>query len=176
MRNFRILMQSRTTAPAGQQARRQRILALVARQRIRSQAELQERLAAAGFEVNQATLSRDLRALSVVKSKDGYELPVNGALLPADQGKSLWHAVHSWLLSATPAQNLLVLKTPPGGAQPLGLAIDAAALPGIVGTIAGDDTVLTICADAGKARSLARRLLQMRGGDHAADTQSGGAQ
>lgn len=137
--------------------RRQRILNLLEADRIKSQAELQQQLAEAGFPVNQATLSRDLRALGVVKGKDGYELP-HAPLSPATAHQSLWHAVHTWLVGATAAQNLVVLRTPAGGAQALGLAIDRAALPGVVGTIAGDDTVLAICSDAGKARSLVRRL------------------
>ena len=151
-------MPSRTTTPASDRdERRQRILHLLERERPRSQAEQQERLAADGFDVNQATLSRDLRDLGVVKGKDGYELP-QGTLSPQTATQSLWHAVHTWLVGATAAQNLVVLRTPAGGAQPLGLAIDKAELPGVVGTIAGDDTVLAVCADAAKARSLVRQL------------------
>lgn len=137
--------------------RRQRILRLLEQERVKSQAELQERLAAAGHDVNQATLSRDLRDLGVVKGKDGYELP-QSTLSPQTAQQSLWHAVHTWLVSAASAQNLVVLRTPAGGASALGLAIDRAALPGVVGTIAGDDTVLAVCADGGRARSLARQL------------------
>ena len=152
-------MPSRTTTPASDRdERRQRILHLLERERPRSQAELQERLAADGFDVNQATLSRDLRDLGVVKGKDGYELPAVPSMAPQAAHQSLWHAVHTWLLGATAAQNLVVLRTPAGGAQPLGLAIDKAELPGVVGTIAGDDTVLAVCADAAKARSLVRQL------------------
>ena len=125
---------------------------------MRSQADLQERLAGDGYEVNQATLSRDLRFLSVVKGKDGYELP-QSTLSPQTAQQSLWHAVHTWMVAASAAQNLVVLRTPAGGAQALGLAIDRAELAGVVGTIAGDDTVLAVCADAQKARSLVRRLL-----------------
>jgi transcriptional regulator of arginine metabolism len=151
-------MPSRTTTPASDRdERRQRILHLLERERPRSQAELQERLAADGFDVNQATLSRDLRDLGVVKGKDGYELP-QGTLSPQTATQSLWHAVHTWLVGATAAQNLVVLRTPAGGAQALGVAIDRAELPGVVGTIAGDDTVLAVCADAAKARSLVRQL------------------
>lgn len=157
-------MQTRTAAPDPREQRRQRILELVGSRPIRSQAELQELLEHAGHGANQATLSRDLRDLGVVKGRFGYELPQGGGpgQTPGTQG--LWQAVHAWLLDATAAQNLLVLRTPPSGAQPLALALDRAAedprlLPGLVGTIAGDDTVLAICADAAKARSLCRRLL-----------------
>lgn len=144
---------------AGPDSRRERILALLEQAPVRSQAELQQQLAADGFEVNQATLSRDLRALGVVKGTHGYELP-QAPLSPQTAHQSLWHAVHTWLLGAEPAQNLVVLRTPAGGAQPLGVALDRAELPGLVGTIAGDDTVLAICSDARKARALIRRLQQ----------------
>ena len=137
--------------------RRQRILHLLERERPKSQADLQQRLAGDGFDVNQATLSRDLRDLGVVKGKDGYELP-QAPLSPQTSQQSLWHAVHTWLVSATAAQNLVVLRTPAGGAQALGVAIDRAALPGLVGTIAGDDTLLAVCADNTRARALVRQL------------------
>jgi transcriptional regulator of arginine metabolism len=149
------------TATTDRDDRRQRILQLLERERLRSQAELQERLADAGHEVNQATLSRDLRDLGVVKGKDGYELP-QATLSPQTAHQSLWHAVHTWLVGAKAAQNLVVLRTPAGGAQPLGLALDRAALDGVVGTIAGDDTVLAVCADAARARSLVRQLTGTR--------------
>jgi len=137
--------------------RRQRILRLLEQERLRNQAELQQRLAADGFEVNQGTLSRDLRDLGVVKGKDGYELP-QAPLSPQATQQSLWHAVHTWLLSATAAQNLVVLRTPAGGAQALGVAIDHAELPGVVGTIAGDDTLLAVCSDNTRAKALVRQL------------------
>jgi transcriptional regulator of arginine metabolism len=153
-------MPSRPTSPTqDRDERRQRILHVLERERVRSQADLQQLLADAGHDVNQATLSRDLRDLGVVKGPDGYELPQ--AAVPQTAAQSLWHAVHTWLVSATAAQNLVVLRTPAGGAQPLGLALDKAELPGVVGTIAGDDTVLAVCSDAAKARSLVRQL----GGD-----------
>jgi transcriptional regulator of arginine metabolism len=97
----------------------------------------------------------------VVKGKDGYELP-QATLSPQTAQGSLWHAVHTWLLSATAAQNLVVLRTPAGGAQALGVAIDRAELPGVVGTIAGDDTLLAVCTDGAKARALVRQLTGSR--------------
>jgi len=151
-------MPTKTTPPTtDRDDRRQRILQLLERQRLRNQADLQDRLAAAGFEVNQATLSRDLRDLGVVKGSAGYVLP-QATLSPTTSQQSLWHAVHTFLVSATAAQNLVVLRTPAGGAPALALALDRAPLPGLVGTIAGDDTVLVVCTDAGRARSLVRQL------------------
>lgn len=157
MRRFRIFMPTRPTTTNDRDERRQRILRLLEQERLRNQAELQQRLADDGFEVNQGTLSRDLRDLGVVKGKDGYELP-QAPLSPQATQQSLWHAVHTWLLSATAAQNLVVLRTPAGGAQALGVAIDHAELPGVVGTIAGDDTLLAVCSDNARARALVRQL------------------
>jgi transcriptional regulator of arginine metabolism len=160
-------MQPRPNASDSRESRRQRILDLLAQQRVKNQAELQQLLEAAGVEVNQATLSRDLRDLGVVKGKDGYELPSAASPATAAANGSVWHAVQTWLLSATAAQNLLVLKTPAGGAMALGVVIDRASeqqeeWSAVVGTIAGDDTLLVVCPDAQKARTLHKRLLQMQ--------------
>ncbi len=151
-------MPNRTAPPpTDRDGRRQRILRLLEKQRLRSQADLQDHLAADGFEVNQATLSRDLRDLGVVKGPEGYELP-QAPLSATTTQQSLWHAVHTFLLSATPAQNLVVLRTPAGGASALALALDRASLPGVVGTIAGDDTVLVVCSNTARARALVRQF------------------
>lgn len=142
-------------------ARRQRVLQLIRQRAIKSQAELSQELLKAGIEANQATLSRDLRDLGVVKGKNGYELPSaapQAQSLQLDAQAHLWHSVHTWLLSATPAMNQIVLRTPPGGAQALGLAIDNGELAEVVGTIAGDDTVLVICTNERQAKALARKL------------------
>lgn len=168
MRAQRIFMHPPRPAPDLRAARRERILLLLQRQRVRSQAELRELLAAAGHRVTQATLSRDLRDLGVVKGVDGYE-PAPAGAAPAAAGGTLWQAVAGFLLAADVAQNLVVLRTPPGGAQPLALALDRTAraggeLPDVVGTIAGDDNVLVVCRDAGKARALVRRLDRLRRG------------
>ena len=103
--------------------------------------------------MTQATLSRDLRDLGVVKAPDGYRL---GG--PAPALSDLERATRQWLLSATPAQNQVVLRTPPGCAQPLALALDGSGLEEIVGTLAGDDTVLVVTQDRPAARRLAHRL------------------
>ena len=143
------------------QIRRDKILELIARRRVTSQAQLQELLRDAGIEANQATLSRDLRDLAVAKTPDGYQLPPGSGGASAETLQtSLWHAARTWLRRAQPAQNLLVLHTPAGGAQALGLALDRSALPEVVGTIAGDDTVLVVCPSEAKARKLQRQLLR----------------
>ena len=132
-------MSKLTTANDSREARRHQILNLIEQQAIKSQEALKDALETAGINVNQATLSRDLRDLGVIKGKDGYELP---SLLPPNSpaSQSLWHTVNSWVLSATPAQNQLVPRTPPGGAQALALAIDNSDLTEVIGTIGGDDT------------------------------------
>jgi transcriptional regulator of arginine metabolism len=156
-------MQTRTEPT---RTERQRVIVdLLQDRRVRNQAELQKLLASRGLDANQATLSRDLHHLGVVKGPQGYELPPAPLdAQAAGNGQSLWHAVQAFLLRASSAQNLCVLHAPPSGAQPLGLALDQAQLPGVVGTIAGDDTVLAICSDARKARALAQKLLAMKAG------------
>jgi transcriptional regulator of arginine metabolism len=153
-------MQTRPTTDPREE-RRQRILELLTQRQVRSQAELQELLGTEGMVVTQTTLSRDLRDLGVSKGKDGYEAP-DATRSTASMNGSLWHAVRAFLVDAVPAQNLVVLRTPAGGAQPLALALDRALgsdqATGLVGTIAGDDTVLAICEDQRRARAFARRL------------------
>ncbi len=163
MPRFRIFMHTRMqprTEP-GRDERHRAILDLLAAHKVRNQAELQDLLARRGFEVNQATLSRDLRHLGILKSGAGYELP-GAPQAAASPAQSLWHGVQAWLLRATAAQNQCVVHTPPSGAQPLGRVIDEAELPGVVGTIAGDDTVLVICRDARAARALARQFGRLK--------------
>ncbi|MCC6673245.1 MAG: arginine repressor [Planctomycetes bacterium] len=148
----------------GREDRRQAILSLLRRQAIRSQAELSELLAGAGIEVNQATLSRDLRDLGLVKGPAGYEVPaaIPSAPTSTEGTAGLFRTVRQWLHSAVAAQNLVVLRTPPGAASTLAVALDQAGRELAVGTIAGDDTVLAVCATPAAARRLARQLLAMK--------------
>jgi transcriptional regulator of arginine metabolism len=145
-------------------ARRRAILDLVGKHRLKSQGALGDLLAARGIGANQATLSRDLRDLGVVKGPAGYELPAQPPGGHAGGAAGLWHAVKEWLVEADVAQNQVILHTPPSGAAPLASALDHGEVPQLLGTIAGDDTVLVICKDPRKARSLARELVSMRGG------------
>ncbi len=141
------------------QTRHQAILNLIGGQYIKSQSALQELLTSKGLEVNQGTLSRDLRELGVVKAPDGYELPTG--TMPS-RGISKLSPVESsvrlWLADSTVVQNQIILKTPPSGAQPLALNLDKGPYPGIVGTIAGDDTILVICKNAKDAQRVALEL------------------
>ena len=137
--------------------RQGQILRLVAGEHIRNQAELRRRLAQQKMRVTQATLSRDLQELRLVKTAEGYRA---ATLLPEDFAAvhPLTRALREFLLDIRPAENLLVLKTPPSGAQPLAAAVDGAKFDEIVGTIAGDDTVLIITPSRKKRESLQKKI------------------
>jgi len=139
------------------EARQEHILRLLERAPIKSQTALQQALRDVGVDANQATLSRDLRDLGVVKTRHGYELPPAAASDASPHHLRL--ALRTWLLSARAAQNLIVLRTPPGGAQPLALALDREGLDDVLGTVAGDDTVFIACPNDRRAKALCRRLL-----------------
>ncbi len=123
--------------------RQGQILKVIASEAITSQDELRRRLAHMRLRVTQATLSRDFHELKVVKTAAGYK-PLTAVNEEAGALPPLARALREFLLDLRPASNLLVLKTPPGGAQPLAAAVDAERLKEIAGTIAGDDTVLII--------------------------------
>jgi transcriptional regulator of arginine metabolism len=146
-----------TTMNTGKTFRHGQILRLVTDQRIVNQEELRRRLAAQKLRVTQATLSRDLQELRLVKTPAGY-LP--GTALPAESTPlpPLARALSEFLLDIRPAENLLVLKTPPSGAQPLAAAVDGAKFPEIAGTIAGDDTVLIITSNKKSRESLQKKI------------------
>ncbi|HEY8373485.1 MAG TPA: arginine repressor [Pseudonocardiaceae bacterium] len=153
-------------------ARQARIVELVSTTAIRSQAELARMLAAEGIEVTQATLSRDLDELGAVKLRgpDGgapvYVIPEDGSPVRGVQGGTsrLARLLGEVLVSADSSANLTVLRTPPGAAQFLASAIDRAALHEVVGTIAGDDTVLVIAREPVTGAELAERFNAMAAG------------
>jgi len=122
---------------------------LVEREGVHSQEQLRQRLVARGFDVTQATLSRDIKELGLVKrSADGaYQVAGPEASTSASAVVTLSRALGEFLQSVESSQQLLVVKTGPGQAQLLGLALDRARLPDVLGTIAGDDTILVICRD-----------------------------
>ncbi len=137
---------------AGRQAR---IVALLSAQPVHSQSELAALLAAEGIEVTQATLSRDLEELGAVKLRgaDGgvgsYVVPEDGNPVRGVSGgtERVSRLLGELLVSTDASGNLAVLRTPPGAAQYLASAIDRAALPYVVGTVAGDDTVLVVARE-----------------------------
>ncbi len=157
-------------------ARRQRIVELLARHRVGSQAALQELLADEGFDVTQATVSRDLDELAAVKVDDGdagaiYAVPAEGGD-PAPQrpesttvGRArLARLLAEVLVSADSSANIVVLRTPPGAAQFLASAIDRTVLPDVIGCVAGDDTVLLVSSLPDGASVVATELLALAGG------------
>ncbi len=132
------------------------LLKVVRRGGLRTQEELGGALAAQGVAVSQVTLSRDLRELRVVKTPEGYQDVSQPA--PPPPAEHLQRVLREFLLEAVPAQNLLVLKTHPGGAGPVALALDRSGWPEILGTVAGDDTIFVATASAEMAGKLADRL------------------
>ena len=140
--------------------RQSAILDLVSRQVVRSQNTLRRQLAARGITATQATISRDIKELGLVKrAADGaYQKAQIETPSPAVTGDRVRRAVVASLCRADRVQQLLVLKTDPGQAQPLAFALDQAAWPEVVGTVAGDDTILVVMRTAQRARILERRL------------------
>ncbi|HEY3615386.1 MAG TPA: ArgR family transcriptional regulator [Candidatus Sulfotelmatobacter sp.] len=128
---------------------------------IASQEDLQRLLRKRGFKVGQATLSRDIRDLNLSKTSHGYSLPQgDGAGLALPPVSRL---VREFVLDVRCAQNLLVIKTIVGSAQPVAAALDETDWTEVVGTIAGDDTILIVCPDKDEARQLAGRVEEMLG-------------
>ena len=143
------------TDVSGKAARHARIVGMLDDHAVRSQAELATLMAQAGFAVTQATLSRDLDELGAVKlrSPDGglpvYVVPQDGSPLTSRAATDappvrLARLIAELLVSAEASANLVVLRTPPGAAHFLASALDRAALPAVLGTIAGDDTIVVI--------------------------------
>jgi transcriptional regulator of arginine metabolism len=141
-------------------ARRQKaILDLVQHQVVRSQEQLRRRLKALGFVATQATLSRDIRDLGLVKraADSAYQRPVGEPASPAAALTAFERALTEYAVRVAQVQHLLVIHTGRGQAQPLAEAIDRAELAEIAGTIAGDDTILVVARSAPRARTLLRR-------------------
>lgn len=138
--------------------RQEQILKLVRARPIHSQLELAQALRRAGVATTQVTLSRDLKELGLVKAPAGYaplEVPPAGG---GDVAHDVAHIVREFVRDVRPAQNLLVVKTAPGAAPSVGAALDAAGWPELAGSLAGDDTVLLICATQRQRHQIAQRL------------------
>jgi len=149
--------------PPTKAARHAKIAALIEADPVGSQAELGRRLAAAGFEVTQPTLSKDLVELGAVKVRgaDGgavYAILEEPQAGPGQEAR-LARVCSDLLLQADAAQNLVVAHTPPGAAQYVASALDRAGLPAVLGCVAGDDTLLVVTRTEKDARALATRLL-----------------
>lgn len=129
---------------------------LLVKTSVTNQDELRRKLAGKGIHVTQATLSRDIRELKLMKGPGGYALP-NGAEEENDF-PMLQDVLQNFGLEVRQAQNLLVVLTTTGGAQPVAAGMDYEEWDEVVGTIAGDNTVLIICADARRAEILKTRI------------------
>ena len=129
---------------------------------VSSQAEMREVLAARGFDVTQATVSRDLDAIGDTKVKNGKGSVYQVGPVATDAEKvALFLAVDEFVMSVAVSGNLAVLHVPPGAAQFVASRIDAAAVEGIVGTIAGDDTILLVADESVGAEVVSRRVQGM---------------
>lgn len=160
-------------APHSKAARQARIAALIAAGDVHSQSQLVSLLAADEVEVTQATLSRDLDEMGAVKVRrpgasmvyavsDEAPGPVLRALADATEGR-VSRLAAELVVSVEASANLVVVRTPPGGAHLLASAIDRAGLPDVLGTVAGDDTVLLVTRDPKGGRRVADRLRDMAG-------------
>jgi transcriptional regulator of arginine metabolism len=136
---------------------------LIRSRNVHTQEELAAALAESGVRATQVTLSRDIREMGIVKTADGYR-EIDALEEPLGAGDQARRAVAEFLRDIRLAQNLLVLKTDPGNANPLAVALDRAAWPQVVGTVAGDDTVLIVAPDNQAAEDLRSRLSRILDG------------
>ncbi|MGA2835903.1 MAG: arginine repressor [Acidimicrobiales bacterium] len=147
--------------------RQHRITKLLEASAVGSQANLVELLAADGIEATQTTVSRDLEELGALKvrlpgGETAYALPElpSHQVAPEDH---LRRVLGEWVVEADHSANLIVLRTPPGSAHVVGSALDRSGFPGVIGTVAGDDTVLVVASEASGGAEVARRLAVLSG-------------
>ena len=155
---------------AGKTQRQHRLAGLLERHAVTSQAQLVELLAADGVLATQATVSRDLEELGAVKvrvpgGETVYAIPelARNRLAPEDH---LRRVLGDWVAEVAHSANIVVLRTPPGSAHVVGSALDRAGLDEIVGTVAGDDTVLVVADERTGGAEVARRLAALAGIDN----------
>ena len=136
--------------------RQGQILKLIRAKAISTQDELAQELKKQGVAATQVTLSRDIRELGLAKTPEGYK-----QIAPSEAGPNLATLAAEFLLDVRLAQNLVVLKTSPGHANSVAVALDEEEWPEIVGTLAGDDTILVIAADHATAETVRKKFLAM---------------
>jgi transcriptional regulator of arginine metabolism len=143
--------------------RQSAILEVVGQEAVRSQEQLRQRLHARGFDVTQATLSRDIKELALLKrSSDGaYQPAGDNSTAPAHALDALGRALAEYLINIEAVQQLVVLKTGAGQAPLLALTIDRSRLPEVAGTLAGDDTILIIARDPKSAQAVVKQLREL---------------
>ena len=137
-------------------ARRAKVVSLVESGVIHSQADLVKELKKSGYKVTQATASRDLEEVGAVRGSHGYQLANS-----SDDSLSRVLTTEKLIISVEASGNLAVVRTPPGGAQLLASNLDHAGLKSIIGTIAGDDTVMVVSRKSNGGAELAKELLAL---------------
>ena len=137
-------------------ARRAKVVSLVQSGAIQSQSDLVKELKRAGYKVTQATASRDLEDIGAVRGSNGYQLAAS-----SDDSLSRVLTTENLILSVQASGNLAVVRTPPGGAQLLASNLDHSGIKSIIGTIAGDDTVLVVSRKSNGGAELAKELLAL---------------
>lgn len=141
-----------------------KIREIVSQRDVETQEELVQALEEAGFPVTQATISRDIKELQLIKvvghsGKYKYAIPVSSSPFSAD---AVRRKLADVFVSLVQAQNLLVLKVLPGNAHAIGAMLDAIEIEGLLGTIAGDDTLVLIAANDAAARTVEHWLTNIR--------------
>jgi len=137
-------------------ARRAKVISLVESGVIHSQSDLVKELEKSGYKVTQATASRDLEEIGAVRGSNGYQLASS-----SDDSLARVLTTENLILSVEASGNLAVVRTPPGGAQLLASNLDHSRLKSIIGTIAGDDTVLVVSRKSNGGAELAKELLAL---------------
>ena len=142
--------------------RRTQILDLLKKEPVATQAELCDRLGRRGIQVTQATVSRDIEELGLIKTRDGYRMPG-----PADPLKppqpALPIILKEFLRDVRKASSLVVIKTHPGNAHSVAVALDAEQWPEVVGTVAGDDTIFIATGGPQEASRIRKKIIELVG-------------
>lgn len=140
-------------------ARQGRILEVVRKNRIRSQEELSVLLKRDGVEVTQSTLSRDIRELGLVKVRGGYQ--ISGEMNSALPANAVRRAFEQFVIHSGVSGNIVMLKTSPGNAHSIGVVLDAAQWPEVLGTVAGDDTVFVLLRSSRLGKKVLGRIQEL---------------
>jgi transcriptional regulator of arginine metabolism len=140
--------------------RRTQILDLLRAESVATQDELRRKLARRGIRVTQATVSRDIEEIGLVKTREGYQMP-EAAEASAPPQPALSVILKEFLRDVAQAANLVILRTYPGNAHSVAVALDAERWPEIVGTIAGDDTIFIATPGAREANQVRRKILTL---------------
>jgi transcriptional regulator of arginine metabolism len=138
--------------------RRTQILELLRTENVATQSALRRKLVRRGIEVTQATVSRDIEELGVIKTREGYRVP-NSATAMAPPQPSLAVILKEFVREVRQASNLVIVKTHPGNAHSVAVGLDAERWPEILGTVAGDDTIFAATAGAREASRLQKKIL-----------------